>query len=60
LKVGSNRVRLALGARRAWCALLRTAVVAHTRRGDAEAVAGILPQLLALDADTEEWGIVLP
>jgi len=60
LKEGSNRVRLALGARRAWCALLRTAVVAHTRRGDAEAVAGILPQLLALDADTEEWGIVLP
>ena len=43
----------------AWSALLRACVVAHTRRGDSDAVAAVMPQLLALDAAAPEWQHVL-
>lgn len=57
--LGENAsIHLATGARRSWAALLRTAVIAHTRRGDAEAVAGVLPQLLAVDGGAEEWAMM--
>jgi hypothetical protein len=42
-----------------WSSMLRACVVAHTRRGDSDAVAAVLPQLLALDAEAPEWGQVL-
>jgi hypothetical protein len=42
-----------------WSAMLRACVVAHTRRGDSDAVAAVLPQLLALDGDAPEWAQVL-
>ena len=42
-----------------WAAMLRACVVAHTRRGDSDAVAAVLPQLLALDGEAPEWEQVL-
>ena len=42
-----------------WSAMLRACMVAHTRRGDSDAVAGVLPQLLALDGGAPEWRQVL-
>lgn len=42
-----------------WSAMLRACVVAHTRRGDSDAVAAVLPQLLALDGEAPEWEQVL-
>ena len=42
-----------------WSAMLRACVVAHTRRGDSDAVAAVLPQLLALDGEAPEWQQVL-
>jgi hypothetical protein len=40
-------------------ALLRTAMVAHQRRGESDAVAHYLYQLLALQPDAPEWAQVI-
>lgn len=45
----------AAGARGAWASALRAAIVCHQRRGDADAVADVLCQLLALDGGASEW-----
>ena len=42
-----------------WTELLRTAVVAHQRKGDSDAVAHCLHQLLALDLADPGWGPIL-
>lgn len=39
--------------------LLRTAVVAHQRRGDSDAVAHCFHQLLALDLTDPDWNVML-
>lgn len=39
--------------------LLRTAIVAHQRRGDSDAVAHCFNQLLALDLTDPAWDAVL-
>ncbi len=38
-----------------WCELLRTAVLAHQRRGESDAVAHYMFQLLALEPRAAEW-----
>ena len=43
------------GARSAWAGGVAAALVCHTRRGDADAVADVLPQLMALDATADAW-----
>ncbi|GAX82071.1 hypothetical protein CEUSTIGMA_g9499.t1, partial [Chlamydomonas eustigma] len=40
-------------------ALLRTAMVAHQRRGESDAVAHCLFQLLAVQPDAPEWSQVI-
>ena len=42
-----------------WTDLLRTAMVAHQRRGDSDAVAHCFHQLLALDLAEPGWAVVL-
>lgn len=42
-----------------WTELLRTAVVAHQRKGDSDAVAHCLHQLLALDLADPGWEPIL-
>ena len=49
----------AAGARGAWASALRAAVTCHQRRGDSDAVADVLCQLLALDGGASEWGQVV-
>jgi len=42
-----------------WAALVRAAVTCHQRRGDSDAVAHCLYQLLALDLAAPEWDAML-
>lgn len=44
---------------RIWTEMLRVAVVAHQRRGDSDAVAHCLHQLLALDLTDPGWDAML-
>jgi hypothetical protein len=44
---------------RIWTEMLRIAVVAHQRRGDSDAVAHCLHQLLALDLADPGWDPIL-
>ena len=44
---------------RIWCALVRSAMTCHQRRGDSDAVAHCLYQLLALDLHAPEWDAML-
>lgn len=44
---------------RIWCALVRSAMTSHQRRGDSDAVAHCLYQLLALDLHAPEWDAML-
>ena len=59
----SGRVQIALAGReavlRVSTELLRTAIVAHQRRGDSDAVAHCFNQLLALDLTDPSWDAVL-
>ena len=59
----TNSVQIALAKRQAVLRvsteLLRTAVVAHQRRGDSDAVAHCFNQLLALDLTDPAWDAVL-
>lgn len=41
--------------RRAWIGMVREGIVAHQRRGNSDAVAHCLYQLLALDTTAPEW-----
>lgn len=47
------------GVLRVLCALARTMVLAHQRRGESDFVAHWLYQLMALDAGAQEWEHVL-
>jgi hypothetical protein len=42
-----------------WTSMLRVAITAHQRRGDSDAVAHCLYQLLALDPQAPEWAQTL-
>lgn len=44
---------------RIWTEMLRVAIVAHQRRGDSDAIAHCLHQLLALDLTDPGWDAML-
>ena len=62
-RVRSSLVQVAMTGRhivlRVATELLRTAIVAHQRRGDSDAVAHCFNQLLALDLTDAAWDPVL-
>jgi len=47
------------GLLQVWCSLARGVMVAHMRRGESDAVASWLYQVLALDPQAPEWDTIL-